>query len=158
MKQLRIVLLKVLLLSSSLCFSQSREANVTEYLIIAGTSKDFSALETSAKDLSNKTGIKYDDLGRIYKDSCILYPDSIQDELYRGTYVFRRMESEPISIEMNINGILFTPSETKERPKMIIVAGMFANKNDAKIRLSRVQKYIPTAYILRKEVYMGCMH
>jgi hypothetical protein len=134
------------------------EQNATEYLIIAGTSSDYYSLLTFAKDLSLKTGIVYDDMGRVYRDSCIVNPEESDDELYRGTYVFRRWEFGSISIELNVEGIVFSPSGTSERPKMIIVAGMGENKKEAMEKLALIRKYVPTAYLKKKEVYMGCIH
>ena len=134
------------------------ESSIDQYLVIAGTSKDFHALELFAKDLSKKSGVVYDDLGRIYKDSCLVWPDSISDELYRGCYVFRRWETNAITLELNIQGVCYHPYDDKEKPALIIVAGMFSNKKEANERLALIKKYVPTAYLLKKEVYMGCMH
>jgi hypothetical protein len=135
-----------------------KEQSVTEYLVIAGASADFNAMEYFAKDLGRKTGIVYDDMGRVYKNNCIVWPETDPDELYRNTYVFRRWEENAISIELNIEGVCFDPTETDERPVMFICAGMFGNKAEADARLALIKKYVPTAYVKKKEVYMGCMH
>ena len=134
------------------------EQTVAYYMIIAGSSMDHNLLLSTAKDLSKKTGIKYDDVGRIYKDSCMIFPDTISDELYRGDYVFRRWLEEPISIEMNIEGIFFDPTWDRPRPMLMIVAGMFGDKKTAEQHLKIIRKQIPTAYLKKKMVYMGCIH
>ena len=157
-----------LLLFPGFSFSQTKttpvpnatieEQTITEYMVIAGSGKDFPSLEATAKELSKKTGIPYDDLGRIYKDSLLVWPDSIDDELYRGVYVFRRWANDPITIEMNIIGVCYNPSPDKPAPLLMIVAGLYGTKKEANERLAMIKKYIPTAYIKKKEVYMGCMH
>jgi hypothetical protein len=134
------------------------ESTVTEYLVVAGTSGDFHALEFFARQLGEKTGIVYDDMGRVYRDNCLVWPESSDDELYRNSYVFRRWEENAISIELNIEGVCFFPSESDERPRMFICAGMFGDKKEAEARLALIKKYVPTAYLKKKEVYMGCMH
>jgi hypothetical protein len=134
------------------------DQTVTQYMIVAGASGDFHALEYFAKQLGQKTGVVYDDMGRIYKDSCLVWPETSDDELYRNTYVFRRWEENAISVELNIEGVCFVPAETDERPVMFICAGMFGSKQEAEARLALIKKYVPTAYLKKKEVYMGCMH
>ncbi|HEY6159687.1 MAG TPA: hypothetical protein VI112_00650 [Bacteroidia bacterium] len=137
---------------------QRDEITGTDYLIVAGTSTDFNALRNSALALGQKLNIPYTDLERVYHDSCITLSDTSSDELYRGSYIFRRFTFNEISIELNVDGIYFNPSESKEKPMMMIVAGMFPDKKEAYERLALVKKYIPGAYLKKKEVYMGCIH
>jgi hypothetical protein len=126
------------------------------YIVIAGASTDFNALDNLAKQLSKKSGIKYQsDLVYDSKRGMIL-PDTSSDEIYAGEYLLRRYDDDRISIEM----MSYYTNEHNEidRLKMIIITGIFLNKTDAAKQLKLIQQTVSTAYIKKIKLYMGCMH
>ena len=133
-----------------------KEQTQNRYIVIAGTSSDFKALDNSAKQISTKTAIVYDNGVEIYdKDDGMIIPkDTIKYDFEAGQSMPRRYDENKISIEMmhfySDNGALDDTS------KMIIVTGIFGNKKDAQKQLTLIQKAIPSAYIKKTQLYMGC--
>ena len=68
----------------------------------------------------------------------------------------RRYPQELISIDMR--WYFGTPQGDQDEKTMIIVTGVFGNKEDAKVNLALIKKIVPTAYIKTAKVYLGCMH
>ena len=166
-KQFLILLLFVFSINS---FSQSKDTAKTEmqkhidestfprYIIIAGASSDFKALDYSAKDISKKTGIVYSNNEMVYdKELGMIVPkDTVKYDIDAGQDMPRRYEENLISIEMMHHYSKYDPKE--DRSKMIIITGIFPNKEDAQKQLKLIQKAVPTAYIKKIMLYMGCTH
>lgn len=134
-----------------------KEATMDKYIVIAGTSTDYTYLENQSKKISKNTGIVFDNQDMVYdKKRGMIVPDTSSDEIYAGGYYPRRYCDERISIEMMW---YYTDEQNNDTLKdMIIITGIFGNKEDAQKQLEKVKAAIPTAYIKKKGIYMGCMH
>lgn len=133
------------------------ETTYTKYIVIAGVSSDYTYLETQSQKISKKTEIVFDNQGMEYdKKRGIIVPDSSSDEIYAGGYFPRRYDNKRISIEMlwyYKDSVVWDSSK-----EMIIITGIFDEKKDAEAQLNIVKSVVPTAYIKKKSMYMGCMH
>ncbi len=139
-------------------YRQSKdEAMANLYVVFAGASTNFNHLDSIAKNISAKTGIKYEtDLVYDNKRGMIL-PDTSSDDIYAGSYYPRRYAEERISIEMAgyyKSGDLRDADSTM----MTIVTGIFGEKKDAAVNLAKVKAVVPNAYMKRVKLYQGCMH
>ncbi|MEI7801674.1 MAG: hypothetical protein WCI97_03405 [Bacteroidota bacterium] len=133
------------------------DAMAQMYIVIAGASADFHALDNLSKEISKKTGIEYSNDLVYDSRRGMIAPDSSDDEIYAGSYFPRRYDTSRISIEMMwyySNGSMLNTDTTK----MIIVIGIFDSKKSALLQLKSVQDAVPTAYIKKMKMYMGCMH
>lgn len=86
----------------------------------------------------------------------IVPKDTVKYDFDAGQSVPRRYEESLISIEMMHFYSKYDPNE--DRTKMIIITGIFPNKEDAQKQLKLIQKAVPTAYIKKTMMYMGCTH
>lgn len=133
------------------------QSTVEEYIVVAGASTDFNALDLLAKKISTVTNINYRNDLMYDKKRGMILPDTSSDDIYAGSYFpVRRYPEELISIDMKW---YFSEHQGKDGDKtMIIVTGVFGNKEEAKKNLELIKKVVPTAYIKSVNIYLGCMH
>ncbi len=145
--------------STSQAIDESIEAAMlTRYIVIAGASSDFNSLDLSAKEISKKSEIPYDNNEMIYdKELGMIVPkDTAKYDMDAGQSIPRRYEENLISIEMMYH---YTSNHAfGDMKKMIIITGIFGNKQDAEKQLKLIQKAVPSTYIKKTRLYMGCMH
>ena len=134
-----------------------REATMDRNIVIAGTSTNYVYLESQSKKISKKAGIVFDNQGMEYdKKRGMIVPDTSSDGIYAGSYFPRRYDDDRISIEM-----MWYYHDTQDyqgSKDMIIITGIFGSKEEAQKQLEKVKKVVPTAYLKKKGIYMGCMH
>ena len=139
-----IFLITIFLFSISNCLAQTDNEEIDwmqwKYIVIAGASSDFNALDNLSKSISTKTGIEYSN-----------------DLIYAGSYYPRREDTSRISIEM-MWYVSKGNMQNVDTTKMVIVTGIFDFKKSALNQLQKVQEIVPTAYIKKMKLYMGCMH
>lgn len=87
------------------------------------------------------------------KKNLICLPENDDDELYAGTYYPRRFSSEYLSIEY----IQYYKKERKS-DLMGIIFLITEDKNEAKKKVTKIRKNIPSAHIIKANIYVGCMH
>ena len=125
------------------------------YIVIADTSKEYSKLQHSMFELVDKALYEIDTMNRYYdsKKDLICLPENDEDEMYRGDYFPRRSPSPTLSLEyMN-----FYKSSAEEKT-IALVAGIYEGEGEAKVRLADVKKIIKSAFVIKSEVFVGCMH
>lgn len=130
------------------------------YLVIADKSSNYKDLNKKMVELNQEYKIAIDTLGRYYHSDRneIILPEDDEDEIYQGEYFPRRYESESISIEYEYI-YLNDQLEPKKYPTtMILVAGMYDDKEKADSLQNILQKKYPKTYVLKSKVYQGCMH
>lgn len=125
------------------------------YLVIADSGKSYSVLEKQMHSIHQATKLEIDLMGRSYnaQKDLICLADDDPDEIYRGEYFPRRYPTETMSIEY-FN--FFIPSSTEKN--MILLTGIFENKEAAKKQKERILSAAPRAFIVYAPVYVGCMH
>jgi hypothetical protein len=146
-----------LLLCSFIPATQEDSEYATKYFVIAGTSTDFHALDSTAKQLSRSTGVPYEN--HLVYDAArgMIVPDTSSDEIWAGSYYPRRTDEERISIEM-LSYYATKQLSAADSAKMIIMAGMYGDRQAAGARLKQVKKFIPGAYLAKSKLFQGCMH
>lgn len=146
-----------LLVVPTLLFSQneSGEDYMNAYIVIADSSHVYHDLKGKMVDLKEKLGIKMDSLGREYNENkdLICLPENHEDELYAGVYYPRRGYTELLSLEY----LDYYDPKLKEKTIGLIV-GILNIESEAKKLLVRVKEYSPNAFLLNKNLYIGCMH
>lgn len=125
------------------------------YVVVADTSQVYQDLKIKMIDLREKLNIEIDTMGRGYdlKKDLICLPENDQDEMYAGDYFPRRFPSKTISIEY----LSLYNRESGEKSIGIIV-GIFDNKNKAENSLKKLKDFTNGAYIIKANIYRGCLH
>ncbi|HBK71099.1 MAG TPA: hypothetical protein DDZ39_05480, partial [Flavobacteriaceae bacterium] len=146
-----------LLVVTTVLFSQNGcgEDYANAYIVIADSSPVYHALKGKMVDLKEKLGIKMDSLGREYNENkdLIRLPENHEDELYAGVYYPRRGYTELLSLEY----LDYYDPKLKEKTIGLIV-GILNIESEAKKLLVRVKEVSPNAFLLNKNLYIGCMH
>lgn len=126
------------------------------YLVVADTGTDYYALRGILEEVKNLTGQGIDTFGRYYnaeKDSLILHEDD-EDQMWAGAYFPRREMTPAGSIEY-LDAYRHRDTSTR---MLAAVAGLFADKKGADSMLALVRGQYQRAWVMKTEVYMGCMH
>jgi len=154
MKKLTIILT---ILIPTLLFSQNdlNEDYMDIYVVVADTSQVYQDLKIKMIDLREKLNIEIDTMGRGYdlKKDLICLPENDEDEIYAGDYFPRRYPTETLSIEY----LDFYDRENGEKSIGIIV-GMFDKKDKAENSLKKLKDFTNRGFIIKANIYMGCMH
>src|SRR6185503_1046497 len=142
------LVIALIFLCDSIVFSQSNTKIDTPknehyewvYIVFAGTSLNFHALDNVCHKIANVTSEKYSNELMYDKQRGMIVPDSSDDELYAGNYSPRRCPEESISIEMlwyySQNPSLLSDSDKR----MTIITGIFENKSDAQENLKKIRQ------------------
>lgn len=125
------------------------------YVVVADTSKTYSQLQASMYKLADKMLFEIDTMNRYYdsKKDLICLPETDEDEMYRGDYFPRRSPSATLSLEyMNF----YKPGAGEKT--IALVAGIYEGEGEANVRLADVKKVMSLAFVIKSEVFVGCMH
>ena len=142
----------LLLFISALTTAQT----VKSYVVIADTSSNYFELEEKMEVLSKTLKQKIDLRERIYnkEENLICLPLDNDDVLYVGSYYPRRFESNnTISIEY----LNYYDNISTEK-LMAIVTLITDDKKEAKEKLIELKKLSKPAFLIKTEIYIGCMH
>lgn len=124
------------------------------FVVVVDTSRNYFKLRNTMYDVSKKSGLIIDTLGRYYDPKRgIIVPDDSGDEIYAGTYFPRRFEGAELSIEY-----FNSYSDHSHTSNMALVAGQFTEAYSAQKQLRKMQKFYPNAFIIATKLYNGCMH
>jgi hypothetical protein len=127
----------------------------TYFVVIADTSYNYFNLRSVLIQTARKLKLEIDTMDRFYNSITrkIQLPDDSEDEIYAGEYFPRRYNSESLSIEYanqyldNLNDSL-----------MAGIMGIYVELSDAEKRLQQIRKYNPKAFVVKSELFQGCMH
>lgn len=125
------------------------------YIVVADTSRNYFALQKTMYELEDKMLFEIDTMNRYYnaKMDLICLPDNIEDEIYAGEYFPRRSPSATLSLEY----INFYLPEAGEKT-IALVAGIYEGEGEANVRLAEVRKMAKSAFVIKSNVFVGCMH
>jgi len=131
----------------------------TYHILTVTEGYSFDSLDAVSKEVAEKLDTKLDYMGRIYDPSkgIILSPDD-EDEIYKGEYFPRRFEGNSISIEMGYALADLTERLKGDRMKMVVVAGLFQERNKADSVLNILKAFFPHSQVIARDLYVGCMH
>lgn len=152
----KLILILVFLIPTLLLSQNDLNENYMNiYVVVADTSQVYQDLKIKMIDLREKLNIEIDTMGRGYdlKKDLICLPENDQDEMYAGDYFPRRFPSKTISIEY----LSLYNRESGEKSIGIIV-GIFDNKNKAENSLKKLKDFTNGAYIIKANIYRGCLH
>lgn len=127
----------------------------TYYMAVADTGRNYYKLDEKMYDLSIMLNFPIDTMARHYdrkKDNIIL-SENDEDEIYRGEYYPRRSPSEHLSIEY----LSFFDSSADNKT-MVLLAGVYETQRSADSMVKLLKGQASTAYTLKGQVYVGCMH
>ena len=150
-----LVFLQILFPQASLALPPADGETATYYIVIADTGRDYYKLRQSMERIGTSLNIPIDMMGRSYNTSknLIALPDDDEDEIYAGDYYPRRVPSEFLSLEY----LDFYLPKTKPNT-IVLVAGIYEKREQANRMLKKIKKKAPKAYVLKANVFVGCMH
>ncbi len=125
------------------------------YITIADTGLSYYKLRAVMAKLNTNSHIRIDTMNRYYnaaKNEIVLRDDD-EDEMYRGTYAPRRFPSESLSLEYAA-----TYTRATAQKNIALVAGIYETKQSADSMLKVIKPFAGKAFVLKGEVYVGCMH
>jgi hypothetical protein len=129
----------------------------TAFMVILDSSTDYHALRSSAEKTATDYQLEFDTLEKQYYPDKNLWGVALwsEDEIYRGEYYPRRSDDEkhPLSLEYQ----QWYDDRSREK-NLVLMAGIFSFSLESEEYLNKFREKFPHAYILQKEIYMGCMH
>ena len=127
----------------------------TYHIVIIDTAKLYNGLLAKMTDLSVRIGSPIDSMGRFFDpvDNLIKLPDNDADEVYAGDYFPRRTPSETLSIEY----LSLYKGDAGEKT-MALVAGIYENEYRSDSALRILIKHEKTAFKIKSDIYIGCLH
>ncbi len=133
------------------------EENETAFIVVLDTSDQFNKMYDLALRTSKKFNIPFDTFQKTYFSETNLWGVSMssEDEIYRGEYFPRRHGDEKEILSLEYQNWYDHSSRDKN---LMLVANIFHFSMDAEESVARWRPYFPNAFILQREIYMGCMH
>ena len=127
----------------------------TYYLVVIDTSHNYYLLQRKMQVLSKDYNIAIDTMGRYYNEDkdLITLPEDDEDEMYRGQYFPRRYPSPDLSLEY----LKFYNISSKEQT-IALVSGIYESKHSADSALNKIKVQESKAFVLKADIYIGCMH
>lgn len=138
------------------------QATFPKLVLILGSYKDFPTAMSQAKEFSKTISIPFSDRDMIFDQKRgWIFRDTIEDEIYAGTYYHRRSN---VDCGDN-NEACITIEKSESYPGMtpgyyILIASIYDldEKSSAQEFLKNIHKVIPDAYLKKTSIYMGCTH
>lgn len=127
----------------------------TYFILIADTGISYYALHEKMFTLNKELNIPIDTMERTYNPDkdLIALPENSEDEGYAGDYFPRRFPSENMSLEY----LDFYQKETGNKT-IALVAGIYESEKSADSALSIVRSASPAAFLVKCDMYIGCIH
>ena len=128
---------------------------ITCYVVIADTSTNYYLLRDQMFALHKNLKQPIDTMRRTYNATkdLIALPDNDADEVYAGDYFPRRYPTDALSLEY-LNVYKPNASETS----IALVTGMYTDQREADSALNILKKQSSAAFVVKSDIYMGCMH
>ena len=125
------------------------------YVVVADTGLGYAALHRKMVSLHQSLRMEIDTLGRHYyaaKD-LIALPDNDPDEIYAGDYFPRRFPSENLSLEYLEMYDIHSAEKT-----IALVTGIYETEKLAERALKLVKEAEKNAFMVKADIYLGCLH
>ena len=125
------------------------------FLVIIDTNTNYWKLNKKMYDLFSIVDLTIDTLGRFYnaEKNLISLPEDDEDEVYAGEYIPRRFESTYLSLEY-LN--FYNPNSNKET--ITLIGGMYEDKKSADSLLTIINTVKQEAFLMKVNLFVGCMH
>lgn len=127
----------------------------TCYVVVADTGLHYLQLREQMLGYQNTLHQQIDTMGRTYNKAkdLIALPDNHEDEIYAGDYIPRRYPSSTLSLEY----LNFYQKAASEK-SIAVVTGIYEDKESADSALIILRKVNPKAFVVKSDIYMGCIH
>ncbi|MCU7548583.1 hypothetical protein OCK74_05615 [Chitinophagaceae bacterium LB-8] len=127
----------------------------TCYVVIADTGTHYYSLRDKMLALHDTLRQAIDTMHRTYNvtKDLIALPEDDEDDLYAGDYYPRRFPSQELSLEY----LNFYLEQAREK-SIALVTGIYETKNSADSALDILRKVSPKAFVVKSDIYMGCIH
>lgn len=154
---MRLLIISLILFVNGNLFSQAlTDDNMKPFhVIIVSIGNNYDSLATIGKKVAKELNVEYKTLDRIYDNKRgIILPDTSPDEIFAGEYYPRRYEGSFVSVEHR------GPYDDKATSdmEMVVIAGIFEQKNDAQQLFKKVKKVYPAAKLVSTKLFIGCLH
>jgi hypothetical protein len=127
----------------------------TYFVVVADTSRSYSALHGQMLRLSRQYALRIDTLGRYFdtRKNQIVLPENDEDEMYAGDYYPRRQPSHSLSLEY-----LIEYKDQAGAKTMALVTGIYEREASADSALAVLGKADNKVFKLKSSMYVGCIH
>ena len=125
------------------------------FVVVADTNTDYFVLRNKMMALNSQLHIEIDTMGRYFNrdKNLIALPDDDEDDMYAGAYYPRRFPSENLSLEY----LNFYQPDAGEKT-IALVTGIFETENSADSALTIIRNNEKKSFIIKSNIYVGCMH
>lgn len=129
--------------------------NATLYFTVADTGLNYYTLAAEMYALHQSLRWTIDTMDRYYNKKLdqIVVSDTDEDEMYRGEYEPRRFPSASLSLEY-----YHTYADSSTVKNIALVAGIFENRKSADSSLAILKPHASKAFVMKAQVYLGCIH
>ncbi|MDF1549249.1 MAG: hypothetical protein P1P88_15595, partial [Bacteroidales bacterium] len=135
--------------------SMIAQFTVKKFIVIVDTNYNYFILRQKMFDLSEKLDIKIDTIDRGYDKAKDIIMSEGADEIYTKGYFPRRFNGISLSLEYYEYFLKWMNFEQKN---IALVAGIFTEKKEADSLLFQIKKIEPKSFMLKTDLYIGCMH
>ena len=131
------------------------DAMQTYYVVIADTGLHYDDLRQQMVGYQQTLSQQIDTMDRTYDKTkdLIALPAGHDDEIYAGEYYPRRFPSSTLSLEY----LNFYQQKASEK-SIALVTGIYERQESADSALSVLEKVNPAAFVIKSNIYIGCMH
>ncbi len=131
------------------------DQTATYFVVVTDTGSSYHRLHEYMMALHQSASLEIDTMGRGYNKAkdLIALPEDDEDEMYAGEYFPRRFPSTNLSLEY------LSLYREHAHPKTIaLIAGIYGTAPEADSAASVLRKQRTGAFVLKSEIYIGCMH
>ena len=127
----------------------------TCYVVVADTGRHYMELREQMFSYQNTLRQQIDTMERTYDKAkdLIALPHNHQDEIYAGDYLPRRYPSSTLSLEY-----LNLYQERASEKSIALVTGIYEHRESADSALTILKKINSKAFVVKSDIYMGCIH
>jgi hypothetical protein len=106
-------------------------------------------------DIAALNKLVVDTMGRYYnmEKNLICLPDDSEDEIYAGSYFPRRFPSTHLSIEY-----LTVYKNNALEKTLALIGGIYETMGQAQSMAAKLKKNSPKVFVVRANIFIGCMH
>jgi hypothetical protein len=132
-----------------------------KYLVIVCPEREFGAVKREAERVSLASGVQFSMNGRVWDSNRgLIFPDECADPLYCGEYLARRYNELDLTAANPVGYISVEKSDAYPRLQegyYIALAAICDSREDAQKELLKFNRFAPTAYVAKTQIYMGCI-
>jgi hypothetical protein len=142
---------------SDINIEEQKEDYETAFIVVLDTSDQFQKMYDLAIATSKQYHVPFDTIEKTYYPETNIWGVSMnsEDEIYHGEYFPRRDGSNSDLLSLEYQNWYDNGSREKN---LMLVTNIFSFSLDAEANVAYWRQFFPNAFILQREVYMGCMH